>query len=81
MSNRIANCAALAGLVAMMLPVFPMTAAPASGCARAFATEIFAKRDDQAGRPDTLRPMPMPCDLGDGGCQDTDRANPAGSDG
>ena len=85
MSNGIKiRVAALAGFVAMVTPVFADTAALASGCANAFATELVSKRNDHSAgvlavRPETLWMMVVPCDLGDGGCQDMNWANTARS--
>ena len=83
MSKGIAiRAAVLAGFGAVLTPVFAAAADLVPGCVNAFGTEVFSKRDDRAGDPavrsETRRLMP--CNLGDGGCQDLDWADPAGSD-
>ena len=85
MSNGIMiHMATLAGFIAIVTPVFSDTAVPASGCANAFATELVSRRNEHragvlAVRPETPWMMVVPCDLGDGGCQDMDWANTASS--
>ena len=84
MSKRIAiPAAALMGLVAMTPPAFPAAAAQVSACALVFGTKFVAKRDDRASvsaiRAETLRPLPMPCDLGDAGCMGADRTDLTGA--